>query len=171
MIAIGTFVLVRLVTDDDPEQAQLVWAQDALESAARTGTVLVIVNVVLCELIWVLTRSYGDTKLQCIGVFGRLLGFPALSFESRKLVRNTTLAWRGSKADSAAATIGLVAAELGAEFVLSFDKKMPAHWHRIGCCCDRQCSSLPTRDQQPSAQYGLDGAARKLCVAQAKSKT
>ena len=49
MIAIDTNVLVRLVTNDDPEQAQL--AQDALESAARTGTVLVIVNVVLCELI------------------------------------------------------------------------------------------------------------------------
>ena len=119
--AIGTFVLVRLVTDDNPEQAQV--AQDALESAARTGTVLVIVNVVLCELMWVLARSYGDTKLQCIVVLGRLLRFPALSFESRKLARNATLAWRGSKADSAAAMIGPVAAELGAEFVLSFDKK------------------------------------------------
>ena len=120
MIAIDTNVLVRLVTDDDPEQAQL--AQDALESAARTGTVLVIVNVVLCELIWVITRSYGYTKLQCIHVLDSLLGFPALSFESRKLARNATLAWRGSKADFADTMIGLVAAELGAEFVLGFDK-------------------------------------------------
>ena len=120
MIAIDTNVLVRLVTDDDPEQAQL--AQDALESAARTGTVLVIVNVVLCELVWVLTCSYGYTKLQCIHVLDSLLGFPALSFESRKLARNAMLAWRGSKAGFADAMIGLVAAELGAEFVLSFDK-------------------------------------------------
>lgn len=121
MIAIDTNVLVRLVTDDDPAQAQL--AQDALELAARAGKALIVVNIVMCELIWVLTRSYGYTKLQCIDVLDRLLGFAALSFESRQLARNATTAWRASSADFADAMVGLAAAELGAEFVLTFDKK------------------------------------------------
>ena len=66
------------------------------------------------------------TKLQSIHVLDSLLGFPALSFESRKLARNAMLAWRGSKAGFADAMIGPVAAELGAEFVLSFDKNVCA---------------------------------------------
>lgn len=121
MIVIDTNVLVRLVTDDDPLQAQL--AQDALELAARAGKTLMIVNIVLCELIWVLTRSYGYTKLQCIDVLDRLLGFAALSFESRKLARNATTIWRTSNADFANAMVGLAAVELGAEYVLTFDKQ------------------------------------------------
>lgn len=121
MIAIDTNVLVRLITDDDPVQAQL--AQDTLESAARAGKTLMVVNIVLCELIWVLTRSYRYTKPQCIDVLNRLLGFAALSFESRQLARTATTAWRGSNADFADALVGLAAAELGAAFVLTFDQK------------------------------------------------
>lgn len=121
MIAIDTNVLVRLITDDDPAQAQM--AQDALERAARAGQALMVVNIVLCELIWVLMRSYGYTKPQCIDVLDRLLGFSALNFESRKLARNASTAWRASNADFANAMVGLAAADLGAEFVLTFDKK------------------------------------------------
>ena len=121
MIVIDTNVLVRLVTDDDPMQAQL--AQDALELAARAGKALMVVNIVLCELIWVLMRSYGYSKPQCIDVLDRLLGFAGLNFESRKLARNATTTWRASNADFADAMVGLVAVELGAEFVLTFDKK------------------------------------------------
>jgi predicted nucleic-acid-binding protein len=121
MIAIDTNVLVRLVTDDNPRQAQL--AQEALEGAARDGQPLVIVHVVLCELVWVLTRGYGYTKAQCLDVLERLLGFGGLSFESRQVASAATKAWRSSQADFSDAIIGLTAAGLGAQHVLTFDKK------------------------------------------------
>ena len=47
--------------------------------AVRDGQSLVIIHGVLCELIGVLTRSYGYTKLQCLDVLERLLGFGALA--------------------------------------------------------------------------------------------
>ena len=121
MIAIDTNVLVRLVTDDDPRQAQL--AQATLERAVQDGQSLVIVHVVLCELVWVLTRSYGYTKAQCLDVLERLLGFGALSFESRQVASAATKAWRSSQADFSDAMIELTAAGLGARHVLTFDKK------------------------------------------------
>ena len=121
MIAIDTNVLVRLVTDDEPRQAQL--AQATLERAVQDGQSLVIVHVVLCELVWVLTRSYGYTKAQCLDVLERLLGFGALSFESRQVASAATKAWRSSQADFSDAVIGLTAAGLGAQTVLTFDKK------------------------------------------------
>ena len=121
MIAIDTNVLVRLLTDDDPRQAQL--AQATLERAVQDGQSLVIVHVVLCELVWVLTRSYGYTKAQCLDVLERLLGFGALSFESRQVASAATKAWRSSQADFSDAMIGLTAAGLGARHVLTFDKK------------------------------------------------
>lgn len=128
MIAIDTNVLVRLVTDDDPRQAQL--AQEALEQAVREGESLVIAHVVLCELVWVLTRSYGYSKAQCLDVLGRLLGFGALSFESRQVAAAATKAWRSSRADFSDAMIGLTATGLGARHVLTHDKKacsLPAY--------------------------------------------
>lgn len=128
MIAIDTSVLVRLVTDDDPRQARL--AQEALEQAAREGESLVIVHVVLCELVWVLTRSYGYSKAQCLDVLERLLRFGALSFESRQVAAAATKAWRSSKADFSDAMIGLTATGLGARHVLTHDKKactLPAY--------------------------------------------
>lgn len=121
MIAIDTNVLVRLVTNDNPRQAQR--AQEILEGAVRDGQSLVIVHVALCELVWVLTRSYGYTKAQCLDALERLLGFGALSFESRQVASAATKAWRSSQADFSDAVIGLTAAGLGAQQVLTFDKK------------------------------------------------
>ena len=121
MIAIDTNVLVWLVTDDDPRQARL--AQETLERVVRDGQSLVIVHVVLCELVWVLTRSYGYTKAQCLDVLERLLGFGALSFESRQVASAATKAWRSSQADFSDAVIGLTATGLGAQHVLTYDKK------------------------------------------------
>ena len=128
MIAIDTNFLVALVTDDDPRQAQL--AQEALEQAVREGESLVIVHVVLCELVWVLTRSYGYSKAQCLDVLERLLGFGALSFESRQVAAAATKAWRSSRADFSDAMIGPTATGLGARHVLTHDKKacsLPAY--------------------------------------------
>jgi predicted nucleic-acid-binding protein len=121
MIAVDTNVLVRLVTNDDSRQAQM--AQDALEAAVRAGETLVVVHVVLCELVWVLTSSYGYSKAQCLEVLSRLLGFAALRFESRQVAAAAAKAWRSCRADFADALVGLTAAELGADHVLTFDKK------------------------------------------------
>lgn len=51
------------------------------------------------------------------------LEFGALSFESRLVASAGTKAWRSSQADFSDAMIGLTAAGLCAQHVLSFDKK------------------------------------------------
>lgn len=62
-------------------------------------------------------------KAQCLDVLERLLGFGALSFESRQVAAAATKAWRSSKADFSDAMIGLTATGLSARHVLTHDKK------------------------------------------------
>ena len=62
MIGIDTNILVRHLTQDDTEQANLVSL--LLESYEGQKQSIYINKIVLCELIWVLERGYKYTKSQ-----------------------------------------------------------------------------------------------------------
>jgi predicted nucleic-acid-binding protein len=63
MLALDTNILVRLVTNDDPAQAQRV--QDRLDIELAAGRECMVGHIVLCELTWVLGRLYGYSLNQC----------------------------------------------------------------------------------------------------------
>lgn len=121
MLALDTNVLVRLLTNDDPVQAQCV--QDALDAELRAGRECMVGHIVLCELVWVLARLYGYSVPQCQFAVGSLLEFAGLRFEAMPVVLRAFHAWQEGGGDWADHLIGTQMRALGCETVLTFDKR------------------------------------------------
>jgi predicted nucleic-acid-binding protein len=121
MLALDTNVLVRLVTNDDPVQAQRV--QDVLDVELTEGRECMVGHIVLCELVWVLGRLYGYSVMQCQQTVASLLGFAGLKFESMPIVLAAFKAWQRDGGDWADHLIGAQMQALGCAAVLTLDKR------------------------------------------------
>ena len=121
MLALDTNVLVRLITNDDPAQAQRL--QDALDVELAAGRECLVGHIVLCELVWVLGRLYGYSVAQCQQTMASLLGFAGLRFESMPTVVAAFKAWQREGGDWADHLIGAQMQALGCEAVLTLDKR------------------------------------------------
>ena len=78
--SVDTNVLVRLVTQDDPQQAQAV--DRLLARHAKKGEFLFVPITVVLELEWVLRSKCKQTKAEFIGVISALLTMVEFSFEA-----------------------------------------------------------------------------------------
>ena len=78
--SVDTNVLVRLVTQDDPQQAQAV--DRLLARHAKRGELLFVPITVVLELEWVLRSKCKQTKAEFIGVISALLTMVEFSFEA-----------------------------------------------------------------------------------------
>jgi len=121
MLALDTNILVRLITNDDPVQAQQV--QDALNAELTAGRECLVGHIVLCELVWVLMRLYGYTVLQCQQTMASLLGFAGLRFEAMPTVLAAFKVWQRDGGDWADHLIGAQMQALGCAAVLTLDKR------------------------------------------------
>ena len=121
MISLDTNILVRLLTNDDPRQAQK--ARAALDQALQDQHRIWVSLLVTCELVWVLQRLYGYDKTQLALALNALLKFSGLEIENAKAVKTALDALRHSSADFADILLGYLSAEHGAAHVLTFDKK------------------------------------------------
>lgn len=79
MLAIDTNVLVRLVVNDDPAQAQI-----AKERTARGAWVS---HLVLAESICVLAGNFGLSRADLVDTIETLLTHPNVAFEDANVVR------------------------------------------------------------------------------------
>jgi len=130
MLALDTNILVRLITNDDPAQAQRV--QEALDDELAAGRECLVGHVVLCELVWVLGRLYGYSVAQCRQTMGELLGFAGLRFESMPVVMAAFKAWQQHGGDWADHVIGAQMQALGCDAVLTLDQRAGrAATHRL----------------------------------------
>jgi predicted nucleic-acid-binding protein len=79
MIALDTNVVIRALTQDDPEQAK---------KAARVlrGSSLHVSKTVLVEVEWVLRKAYGFSADRINDALGRFVGLRALRVEDRTAV-------------------------------------------------------------------------------------
>ena len=94
MIAIDTNVVVRIVTQDDPEQAEE--ARELVEQADR----LWLPKTVLLETEWVLRHGYGLSREVILLTFWKLLGYRPLRTEDRGAVQQA-LEWYAAGLDFA----------------------------------------------------------------------
>ena len=81
MISLDTNILVRLLTNDEPIQAQK--ARVALDLALKMKHRIWVSVLVMCELVWVLQRLYGYDKAHVILGLNALLKFPQALLEIR----------------------------------------------------------------------------------------
>jgi predicted nucleic-acid-binding protein len=80
MIALDTNILVRFLVEDDPEQTGR--ARALLAKTVESGDRCFVSDIVLCELVWVLERSYKTAREEIARVLGRLLRARHLAFVS-----------------------------------------------------------------------------------------
>ncbi len=130
MLALDTNLLVRLVTNDDPAQAQCV--QEALDAELAAGRECMVGHIVLCELVWVLGRLYGYSLVQCQQTVAGLLAFAGLRFEFVPVVLAAFKAWQQQGGDWADHLIGAQMQAQGCDAVLTLDQHASrASTHRL----------------------------------------
>ena len=121
MIALDTNLLVRLLTNDDPRQAAKVEAW--LKGNATPKTPAYVDHVVLCELGWVLERSYGYDRAEVHAALAALLEQDHLKVESPGLVRQALMMYADGPADFSDYLLAVRAQAAGYSPVLTLDKK------------------------------------------------
>jgi len=120
MNGLDTNVLVRYLTQDDPNQS--VQANQLIEQTLMEGNHFFISIIVLCELVWVLMRAYHYSKSEVIFVLEKILLARQFEIEDKNTVRQALNDFKKSHADFADCLIGLKNSEFGCKTTLSFDK-------------------------------------------------
>ncbi len=121
MIGLDTNVLVRLLTNDDPAQAEA--AQRLLETQAGRDAPAFVDRVALVELVWVLQRRYGYDRDAIADAVVALLRTPALRLEDAARVIDAVRIYRGGHADFADVMLVLGAREAGCTALATFDRR------------------------------------------------
>jgi len=121
LIALDTNLLVRLLVNDDPTQAAKVESWLAKHTSAARP--VWVDHVVLCELAWVLERSYGYPRSDVNACIAALLNHKSLTVESPELVRQALALHASQSADFSDYLLAARAQAAGHSPVLTFDKK------------------------------------------------
>lgn len=114
MIGLDTNVVVRVLTGDDPEQAE------RAERVFASGP-LWLAKTVLLECEWVLRSAYSLPRKTILHAFRSVIGYPPLEVEDRAAVLRA-LRWYESGADFADA-LHLASLDPGARFA-TFDRAL-----------------------------------------------
>ncbi len=125
MIGLDTNVLVRYLTQDEPEQAEratrLVLSQCTREDPGRISL------VVLCELVWVLRGAYGYSKALVVETLEQILATRELQVESANIAASALFAYKKGPADFADYAIVFSNRAAGCDLTCSFDRKLSKH--------------------------------------------
>ena len=125
MIGLDTNVLVRYLTQDDPDQAAR--AGQVIETWCTKDEPGLVSLVVLCELVWVLRGAYGYEKKIIIEVLEQIMAVNELQVEAEDIARSSLTAFRRGPADFADYVIVISNRARGSTVTYSFDKKLAEH--------------------------------------------
>lgn len=122
MKGIDTNVLARFLTRDDPVQSPR--AARLIVSSEQAGDRLHISVITLCELLWVLERTYRFQKAELVFLLDKLLATGHFLLQHRDRVRRALNRFRHGRADFADYLIGEENAASGATPTLTFDRTL-----------------------------------------------
>lgn len=122
MIALDTNILVRIVLHDDPIQARA--AERLFVKARQEQTSLFVADVVLCELVWVLTRRADLSRTQIADALDQLLRTELIVVSDPGVADRALRAYRAGKGDFADYLIRERARALEADDVVTFDRAL-----------------------------------------------
>ncbi|WP_019956757.1 PIN domain-containing protein [Yoonia vestfoldensis] len=120
MIAIDTNVLVRFLTQDDPEQAA---AASALMRGLTQAAPGFICREVMLELVWVLERAYGFSRVDVTVALEGLLAAVEIEIEAADDVGTALFRYRDEGFGFADLMIAAAARRAGATSLVTFDRK------------------------------------------------
>jgi predicted nucleic-acid-binding protein len=122
VIALDTNVLVRFLVRDDAAQHRK--AVHLIGRASREEIPLLVTDVVLCELIWVLSYSYQVDRPALIAILRDLLSARQILIVSRDTVARAVDAYAAGRGDFADYVIREQARAMGSESVATFDRAL-----------------------------------------------
>lgn len=120
MIGLDTNVLVRYLTQDDPDQAAR--ATRVVEQELTEDAPGFIGLVVLVETVWVLQRLYRASAEEIRETVTDLLGSRAIVVENRDVVARALALSKQNSCGFADAVIAASAFNAGCDQVISFDR-------------------------------------------------
>jgi len=120
VIALDTNVLVRFLVEDDPKQNAR--ARALVKRLIDADDAAFVSDVVLCELVWVLARSYRIPRGPIADHLQTLLRARHFSFLSTDALHRALAAFRSGKGDFADYLIREHAAAAGCDGVATFDQ-------------------------------------------------
>jgi len=120
MIGIDTNILVRYLTQDDIEQAQVV--DQIFNTHATSPNSIFINNIVICELIWVLERGYKYNKEIITKSIKQILSTEEFAFENQELLWLALNQYSLNNLDFSDALIGELNKDFGCAKTLTFDQ-------------------------------------------------
>ena len=125
MIGLDTNILVRYLTQDDPDQSGK--AADEIEKGLSAGQIFFVADIVLCELVWVLEAAYGYDRREIVPVLESILRTRQFQFENKDLLWKSLADYRTKKGDFADHLIGQAGHKAGCRETLTFDAELKAN--------------------------------------------
>jgi predicted nucleic-acid-binding protein len=120
LTGLDTNVLVRFLTRDDEEQ--FAKAQKLMRDLQVRGESAYISAIVLAELSWVLSASYGFDRAAIASTVESLLQTVEFTVEDRELVNAALEEFRRGKAQLADSLIGARNRAAGCDLTVTFDR-------------------------------------------------
>ena len=125
MIGLDTNVLVRYITQDDQKQAEV--ANQWIEEKCCIDSPGWISVIVLCEVVWVLSRAYGYDKPTVQTVLQRMFLACELVVEQQDHAWAALRDYAQGNADFSDYLIVHMNRSAGCEYTLTLDKKAANH--------------------------------------------
>lgn len=122
MTGLDTNVLVRYLTLDDPDQAEV--AARVFDRAAETGEPLFITAIVLCEVVWVLESAYGYSRAEVEVSLDAVLRTAQLHFVDKDVLWHALADYRTGPGDFADYVIGRQGTAAGCATTVTFDRDL-----------------------------------------------
>ena len=122
MIGLDTNILVRYLTQDDPDQSRK--ATREIEKARTPGQTFFIADIVLFELVWVLETAYEYERREIILVLYNILRTRQFHFANKDQLWISLADYRSKKGDLAGHLMGRVGHKAGCRETLTFDSRL-----------------------------------------------
>lgn len=120
MIAIDTNILIRILTNDDPDQCR---KANAIVEKYPDAESVFISDVVMAEVEWVLDYTYGLSRDHICSALSRILHIDQFRFTDKELLFRALTKYRTSKGDFSDCIIGEQGKAIHAR-TYSFDKSL-----------------------------------------------
>ena len=119
MIGIDTNILVRYLTQDDPDQSRK--AAREIEKGLSAGHMFFIADIVMCELVWVLETAYRYARQEIVPALENILRTRQFQFENKDLLWKSLADYRNKKGNFADHLIGHAGQKAGCREIITFD--------------------------------------------------
>lgn len=119
MIGLDTNILVRYITQDDPDQSEK--AADEIEKGLSAEHIFYIADIVMCELVWVLETAYGYDRREIIPVLENILRTKQFQFENKDLLWQALADYQNTNGGFVGHLIGRAGQRAGCLETLTFD--------------------------------------------------